>query len=126
MNVMLTLAALLGGLAVILGAFAAHALKGSLADNLLATFQLGVQYQMYHALALFGVGLLYRLYNEKLIVIAGRFFILGTLLFSGSLYALALGGPRWFGPITPVGGICFIAGWSLLAYACWRLPNNER
>jgi uncharacterized membrane protein YgdD (TMEM256/DUF423 family) len=126
MKWILTLAAILGALAVILGAFAAHSLKSSLPENLLATFQLGVQYQMYHALALFCTGLLYRISQQRQLINVVRLFVVGIVFFSGSLYALALGGPRWFGPITPIGGVCFIAGWIMLAYACWRLPNNER
>lgn len=120
----LSLAALFGASGVMLGAFAAHGLRGSLSERLLETFQTGVQYQMYHALALLAVGILYRFWPSKALVWAAALFVAGTLLFSGSLYVLALGGPRWFGPITPLGGVCYIAAWICLATACWRLPKS--
>ncbi len=120
----LSLATLFGASSVMLGAFAAHGLRGSLSERLLETFQTGVQYQMYHALALLAVGILYRLWPRKLLAWAAGLFIVGILLFSGSLYVLALGGPRWFGPITPLGGVCYIAAWICLATACWRLPKS--
>jgi uncharacterized membrane protein YgdD (TMEM256/DUF423 family) len=123
-NWMLSIAALFGGSAVMLGAFASHGLRGSLSERMLETFQTGVQYQMYHALALLAVGILYRLWPSKLLAWAAGLFIVGILLFSGSLYVLALGGPRWFGPITPIGGLCYIAAWICLALACWRLPKS--
>ena len=120
----LSLATLFGASGVMLGAFAAHGLRGSLSERLLETFQTGVQYQMYHALALWAVGILYRLWPSKLLAWAAGLFIVGILLFSGSLYVLALGGPRWFGSITPLGGVCYIAAWICLATACWRLPKS--
>jgi len=123
-NWMLSIAALFGGTAVMLGAFAAHGLRGTLSERMLETFQTGVHYQMYHALALLAVGILYRLWPSKMLSSAAYLFVAGTLLFSGSLYVLALGGPRWFGPITPIGGLCYIAAWICLATACWRLPKS--
>jgi len=100
--------------AVALGAFGAHALKDILLERgSRATWETAVHYQMWHALALILISLI----HEKTPVrpLTGYCFIIGTLLFSGSLYALALGGPRWLGPITPLGGLCFIAGWSTVA-----------
>lgn len=111
-----------GTTAVGLGAFASHGLRGQLSDKLLNTFQTGVEYQMYHALALLAVGIVSRLSPSLAVNVAGWLFIAGVLLFSCSLYGLALGGPRLLGPITPIGGMCFIGGWIALAVACWRLP----
>jgi uncharacterized membrane protein YgdD (TMEM256/DUF423 family) len=116
------IAAISGLIAVVLGAFAAHGLKQMLAPAALYVFQTGVQYQMYHALALLVVGVL-MLIKPSLsgLKASGVAYILGTLLFSGSLYALALGAPRWVGPITPLGGLSFMLGWLLLAMAAWHL-----
>ncbi|HTF83522.1 MAG TPA: DUF423 domain-containing protein [Cellvibrio sp.] len=115
-------AALSGFLAVGLGAFAAHGLKARLAPEMLAVFQTGVQYQMYHALALLGVVALLRFVGHNIwLQTGGVLFIIGTLLFSGSLYGLALGGPRLLGPITPLGGVCFLLGWLSLLVAAIKL-----
>ena len=113
-------AALSGFLAVCLGAFAAHGLKSRISVDALAIWQTGVQYQMYHALALLAVGLLYQQHPSKALKIAGLAFIIGTLLFSGSLYALALGAPRSLGVITPLGGTGFLVGWIALFYYALR------
>ena len=114
------LAALNGFIAVTLGAFAAHSLKNSLTPELLNTFQTGVQYHMYHALALFGVGLLALHFpGNTLLRTSGYLFLLGILFFSGSLYALSLSGIRWLGAITPIGGVMFLAGWALLAWSMY-------
>lgn len=124
-RVFLLIAALSGLLAVVLGAFAAHGLRGKLDINLLNAFQTGVQYQMYHALALLAVALLSLHFPQaNLFSWSGWAFIAGMLLFSGSLYALALGGPRWLGPVTPLGGLAFILGWVILLVAAWRLPGS--
>lgn len=118
--------ALFGGAGVVLGAFGAHALKSRLAEASLQTWQTAVSYQLVHALALLAVGILIRLgaqaggAPDRLLGLAGGGFALGVLLFSGSLYLLALGGPRWLGPVTPLGGLAFIAGWLLLAVAVLR------
>ncbi|ROQ21622.1 uncharacterized membrane protein YgdD (TMEM256/DUF423 family) [Marinimicrobium koreense] len=113
--VFLVLAALFGLLSVMLGAFAAHGLKARLPASALSAFETGVQYQMYHALALLAVVALLRWFGPTLsLLTAGWAFVLGVLLFSGSLYGLALGGPRWLGPVTPLGGLCFMMGWVLL------------
>lgn len=120
MKLLAILGASAGLLAVVLGAFAAHGLKGQLSAQMLATFQTGVQYQMYHALAVLLVVVLAKDYAGSLLFWSGLFMLLGILLFSGSLYALALTGIKWFGPITPIGGLCFIIGWALLIYALIR------
>lgn len=115
-------AALSGFFAVGLGAFAAHGLKARLTPEMLAVFQTGVQYQMYHALALLGVAALIRFYGSNIwLQSGGILFIIGTLLFSGSLYGLAFGGPRLLGPVTPLGGICFLLGWLALFMAAIKL-----
>jgi uncharacterized membrane protein YgdD (TMEM256/DUF423 family) len=116
----LTLGALSGGIAVALGAFAAHALKARLDPQLLVTFETGARYQMYHALALLAVGLLARRASSRLLAASGAFFVAGTVLFSGSLYALVLTGARGLGAITPFGGVAFLAGWLCLGLAAWR------
>lgn len=111
---------LFGGLGVVLGAFAAHTLKGRLTPELLATLETGVKYQTYHALALLIVALVpARRYASTLLTVSGWLFVLGTLLFSGSLYLLTLGGIEWLGAITPVGGTALIIGWFCLAAAAF-------
>jgi uncharacterized membrane protein YgdD (TMEM256/DUF423 family) len=119
----LILSALAGGLAVLLGAFAAHGLKGRLVPELLAAFRTGVDYQFYHALALLGVAILLRNgQGEQMLVAAGLLFIAGLLLFSGSLYGMSLLGWKWLGAVTPLGGLCFVGGWACLLIAALRLP----
>jgi len=105
------LGAACAGIAVALGAFAAHGLKASLAPAQLATFEIGVRYQMYHGLAL----VLCALLGERQRTAAAAWcFAAGILLFSGSLYGLALWQLGWLGPVTPIGGIAFLVGWLLL------------
>jgi len=121
-HLFLILGSINGFLAVALGAFAAHGLRNTLSPELLNTFQTGVQYHMYHALALLGVGLLALYYPAQSTVrLSGWLFVLGIVLFSGSLYVLALSGIRWLGAITPLGGVAFLAGWTLLAWSMLRL-----
>jgi uncharacterized membrane protein YgdD (TMEM256/DUF423 family) len=111
------IAALFAALAVAGGAFGAHALKGTLSESALNSFETGIRYQMYHALALLIVAALIAQYPDaKGLVTVGGCFTLGIVLFSGSLYGLSLGGIKAFGPITPLGGVAFIAGWGLLAW----------
>jgi uncharacterized membrane protein YgdD (TMEM256/DUF423 family) len=103
--------------AVLFGAFGAHALKQTLsAHDSIQTWETAVRYQMWHALGLILLSLICE--RQALPKMIGPCFVIGTLLFSGSLYGLALDGPRWLGPITPLGGLCLIAGWALLAYSC--------
>jgi uncharacterized membrane protein YgdD (TMEM256/DUF423 family) len=119
----ITIGALSGLLAVAAGAFGAHALRERLSSSMLQTFQTGASYQMYHALALVGVGILLSRFSvggSTWLTVAGWLFVAGTLLFSGSLYALALSGTRWLGAITPIGGVAFLIGWLALAIGIWR------
>ena len=114
------LAAINGFLAVSLGAFAAHGLTSRLSEQMLATFQTGVQYHMYHALALLGIGALSLHYQEStLLKNSGLLLLAGMVVFSGSLYVLALSGIRWLGAVTPIGGVAFLVGWVMLAWFAW-------
>lgn len=106
-----------GFLAVAAGAFGAHALRTRLAPDLLPVFETAARYQMYHALALLAVAWVAERWPGPLPQWAGWLFVVGTVLFSGSLYALALSGVRWLGAITPLGGAAFLAGWICLALA---------
>ncbi|WP_250461720.1 DUF423 domain-containing protein [Microbulbifer litoralis] len=126
----LLLTALLGGSGVILGAFGAHGLRGKVAENLLEAYKTGVHYQLIHALALFGVVLLMQQLGERTsqqaagaLLVAGALFAIGVLFFSGSLYGLTFGGPRWLGPVTPLGGLLLIGGWVALFVAALRFPH---
>jgi uncharacterized membrane protein YgdD (TMEM256/DUF423 family) len=105
-------------LAVALGAFGAHGLRARLSPDMLAAFEVGVRYHMYHALALLAVGWAAGRWPGGAVHAAGWLFVAGTVVFSGSLYLLALTGQRWLGAITPLGGAAFIAGWATLA---WRV-----
>ncbi len=111
---------LFGMLGVTLGALGAHALKGHLDANQLIVFEIGVRYQMYHAFALLVVAWALTKWPAKSLKASGWLFIVGTVLFSGSLYALSLGGARWLGPITPLGGLALIAGWICMAWSVWK------
>jgi uncharacterized membrane protein YgdD (TMEM256/DUF423 family) len=117
----LLFAALFGLTGVALGAFAAHALKSRLSADYLAVFQTGVHYQLIHALALFGVALLMPQMTSRLLVAAGSLFVIGVLLFSGSLYLLALTGVGKLGIVTPFGGVAFLGGWLCLLLAAWKM-----
>ncbi len=107
-------------LAVALGAFGAHTLKDRLTPELLAIFEVGVRYEMYHALGLFVVAWCLAQFPAANAQAAGWLFVAGTVVFSGSLYALSLTGMRWLGAVTPLGGVCFLAGWAWLAWGVWR------
>ena len=111
------LGAALAGVAVAAGAFGAHGLRGRLEPDMLAVFETAVRYQMYHALALFAVAWATARWPDGSAGLAGWLFVAGIAIFSGSLYGLALSGTRWLGAITPLGGLCFLAGWLVLA---WR------
>jgi uncharacterized membrane protein YgdD (TMEM256/DUF423 family) len=116
----LSIGAISGFVSVGLGAFGAHALKRRLSADLLEIFHTGAQYQMYHALALVAVGLFAARAPSPVLNLAGWLFVAGTILFSGSLYALSLSGVRPLGAITPLGGLCFLAGWALFTWAALR------
>ena len=102
-------------LAVLLGAFGAHALKTILSPEMLAIYHSGVEYQFYHALGLLAVGIIGLHYPSKWIRLSGIFLVAGIVLFSGSLYVLSLSGIKTLGAITPLGGLAFVAGWISLA-----------
>jgi uncharacterized membrane protein YgdD (TMEM256/DUF423 family) len=111
------LGALSALIAVAAGAFGAHSLRARLSPDLLAVFETAARYQMYHALALIAVAWASARWPGALPTWAGWLFSIGTLLFSGSLYALAVSGARWLGAVTPFGGAAFLAGWVCLALA---------
>ena len=113
----LLVAAILGFLGVAFGAFGAHGLRERLPTEMLAVFEIGVRYQMYHVFALLTVAAAIGHFGQlRLLHIAGWSFIAGTLIFSGSLYALALTGTSMFGAITPIGGVGLLVGWACLAF----------
>lgn len=110
-------------LAVLLGAFGAHALKKILSPDMLAIYQTAVQYQFYHALGLLAVGIIGLHYPSKWVRLSGIFLTAGIIIFSGSLYVLALSEIKTIGAITPIGGTAFIIGWILLAVGIWKAKN---
>jgi len=114
-----SLGALLALLGVAAGAFGAHALRGRLDPSMLQVFETAVRYQLAHALALLFLGQHVRAAPRTGATAAAWLFTIGTLLFSGSLYALALTGARWWGAVTPLGGLAFLVGWALVARAFW-------
>jgi len=115
----LLLGAVAAFLAVTLGAFGAHGLRGRLSPDMMAVFQTGVQYHMAHALALILVSAIMGRMGGWLIQTAGWSFVAGMVLFSGSLYVLAITGISTFGAITPIGGVAFLIGWACLAFAAF-------
>ncbi|MFB2836714.1 DUF423 domain-containing protein [Floridanema evergladense] len=123
MQIFLIFGAIFGAMSVGAGAFASHALKEKLTERAIAIFEVGAHYQMYHALALLFVGLLFAQFEKPtpVLLISGWAFVAGVIIFSGSLYALSLTGIKWLGAITPLGGAAFIVGWSCLAIAAWAL-----
>jgi uncharacterized membrane protein YgdD (TMEM256/DUF423 family) len=120
MRLFFALGSVLAALAVALGAFATHGLRGTLNATDLGTFEVGVRYHMYHALALLGTAGAVARWGSASAFAAGWFFVAGIVLFSGSLYLLVLTGLRWLGAVTPVGGVAFLVGWGLLAWTALR------
>jgi uncharacterized membrane protein YgdD (TMEM256/DUF423 family) len=116
----IVLGALSAGLAVAAGAFGAHALKIRLGPDALAVWETAARYQMFHALALVALGAVEPRCSAGAARSAGWLFVAGTVVFAGSLYALALTGVRALGAVTPLGGVAFMAGWACLAWAAWR------
>ena len=112
--------ALAAGAGVALGAFGAHGLKSRVDADLLVIFETGVRYHMYHALALLAVGWAATRWPGTWVTASGWLFLVGILVFSGSLYLMTFTGARWLGAITPLGGMCFIVGWVLLAVAAFK------
>ena len=118
----ITLASLSGMLAVVLGAFGAHALKDKLDEYAVGIFETAVQYHFYHSFALLAVGVIALSQPQTaMLKSSGWLFLLGILVFSGSLYLLSITGVRWLGAITPLGGLAFIGGWACLAATGWKL-----
>jgi len=118
--------AIFGLLSILAGAFGAHALRGALTENALNTFETAVRFQMYHALAILVTGLLTSRLPSNLIGISGALFTIGTLVFSGSLYALSLSGIGAFGAVAPIGGISLIGGWTALIVGIIKRKPSER
>lgn len=118
-RVLFSLGAFSAFLAVAAGAFGAHALRGRLSPEMLSVFETGARYQMYHAVAMLAAGWAFARWPGPRVAAAGWLFAAGTLLFSGSLYALALTGIRSFGAVTPAGGLCLLVGWVCLGSAAW-------
>ena len=122
-RIVVVLAGLSGAASVLLGAFAAHGLRARLSEQHLAVFQTAVHYQQWHSLALLLVGLWLLRQSSLYLRLASAAWLLGMLLFSGSLYALVLWG--WpVGLLTPLGGLCLVAGWLAVSLAAWRLPRG--
>lgn len=120
-KIFFTLGSLFAGLSVAFGAFGAHALRERLDERMLANFETGARYQMYHALALLAVAwAVSRFSPSQLPVYAGWLFVAGIILFSGSLYLMAFTGQRWLGAVTPLGGVAFLAGWVCLIITALR------
>ncbi len=121
LKLLFAFAALSGLVSVVMGAFGAHALRGRLESSLMNAFETGVNYQMTHSLALLVACLLAEHWGRNLVIdLSAAFFTVGILLFSGSLYGLALTGMKWLGPVTPIGGLALILGWLSLLVAIWQ------
>ena len=112
--------AIFAALSVLIGAFGAHGLKGKISTEDLVIFEVGVRYQMYHALALILLGLIGVSMPEKILIFPGIFFCLGIIIFSGSLYLMVLTNMRWLGAITPIGGALLIFGWLSLVFKIYK------
>ena len=120
-KVFIILGSLNAFLAVALGAFGAHGLQNKLTEQMLATYETGVKYHMMHALGLILIGIISRYTSGSVLINwSGWLICAGIVLFSGSLYVLSISGIRWLGAITPLGGLCFLAGWLLLAVAAFK------
>lgn len=113
-------AGIAGFFGVALGAFAAHALKARLAPEMLAVFETGVRYHLFHTFAMCAAAWGYARWPGRWFTMAGWAFVAGIVVFSGSLYLLAVTGERWLGALTPVGGLAFLAGWLMLAWGAYR------
>ncbi|NDE17499.1 DUF423 domain-containing protein [bacterium] len=121
----IAMGALLGMTGVAAGAFGAHALKTRVEPEMLAVFETAARYQMYHAVALVGLGLFASRIDQSMLQVSGYSFLAGTLVFSGTLYALVLTGNRSLGAITPVGGALLIFGWLMLAVVAMRASYGQ-
>lgn len=123
--IILALAAINGLFAVVLGAYGAHGLRPQLDDKLWSAFNTASAYHFYHSLGLLGLAALAAYCRHRLWLWVASSWQLGIILFSGSIYALCLGAPKWLGPVTPVGGVSLIVGWALLFWAALGLRNSE-
>ena len=116
----LALAGFLLAIATALGAFGTHALQPVLPTARFAVFETGVSYQFFHALGLLGIGVLRRDHDSGALRWAARLILIGMLFFCGSLYSIALAGPKWLGMVAPIGGTAFMAAWLVFGIAAWR------
>lgn len=120
-NIALIYAAVCGAIGVVLGAFGAHGLRGQIEDRLMSAFETAVQYQLMHAVTLLLVVVLAnQLGRSTAFQVSAMAFMAGILLFSGSIYGLVLTNMKWLGPVTPLGGLCFIIGWCALVVGGWQ------
>jgi uncharacterized membrane protein YgdD (TMEM256/DUF423 family) len=116
----LLIACILGALSVALGAFAAHGLKKMVDAYYLEIFEKGVKYQFYHTFAILAIGILINQFSNTNFNLPVYLFLAGIFFFSGSLYIMTFTQPKWLGPITPIGGLCFIAGWLTMAWKVYQ------
>lgn len=119
-NTVIAVGSLLAFIGVLAGAFGAHALKNTLDAYYMDVFKTAVQYQMMHALGMVLIGILMQTMNAAALSWAAGLMLAGVILFSGSLYLLTLSGTKWLGMVTPIGGLCFMAGWLMLMFAALR------
>ena len=119
-RVFFMLGALSAFIGVAAGAFGAHGLKSRISAEMLAVFEVGVRYQMYHAFALIAAAWAQTKWPSPIVITGGWLFVIGTVLFSGSLYLLSMSGVKWLGAITPLGGLAFLAGWICIAWGAWK------
>jgi uncharacterized membrane protein YgdD (TMEM256/DUF423 family) len=124
-RIFLLLGSFFGFTGVALGAFGAHGLKSILSAEMLSVFETAVRYQMYHAFALIAAALIHRFSSHRFNIAAGWFFAAGIILFSGSLYVLVLTELRWFGIITPFGGLSFLLGWAMLFLSVLKIKKES-
>ena len=120
MKVWIIIGSLLAALSVLLGAFGAHGLKSRVSSTDLEIFETGVRYQMYHALGLILIGFIGFHFKQDILTVPAYLLLIGTFIFSCSLYILVLTNIRWFGAVTPVGGICLVLGWMVLSYNIYK------
>jgi len=125
MKLILTTAAVSGLLAVILGAFGAHVLKGVISPEMLETYKTGVQYHFYHTFVLLAIGILMNFNQSKILKLSAYLFMIGLILFSGSLYVMAISGIKALGIITPFGGVVWIVAWILLVIHFSKLATSK-
>ncbi|MBE0585794.1 MAG: DUF423 domain-containing protein [Desulfofustis sp.] len=119
-RIFFTIGALSAFIGIAAGAFGAHGLKSKLSPEMLTVFEVGVRYQMYHAFALIAAAWALSKWPSPLVTTGGWLFVIGTLIFSGSLYLLSISGVKWLGAITPLGGLAFLAGWLCIAIGVWK------